>query len=427
MRNSAPAHPPDDRPQRVLSPLAWRAVLGGFMIVVFYPQYHGVGGIARYLESFLANLPKGAPPVVLVTGGDARAGAGPAAPGGVGTEPQIETIHLPAPDNRWGLALWGWRARHCLATLERQRGPITAVNLHIPPLIPGLLLAARFPVVLTAHTTYVGMSGRFEGNRHFRSPWNALSLWLKTAMERHLIARARQVITLTEQGRQELALYGRHEGVHVIPNGVDTAVFTPAPAAAPGAQAAKDIDVLFCGRIEKRKGSRPMVEVCRRLVAAHPGIRIAIVGYGDDEAHVRGQLGVFPAQVQLTGKVPPEQMVGYYRRSRVYASTSYYEGLPGTCLEAMACGVPAVVWDRAFYRGLVVEGLTGRVVPTNDGAAMADAVAALLHAPEAAATLGRQARDLVRERYDWRRLAQQVLEVCTTRTPRAGLAPAVAQ
>jgi hypothetical protein len=70
------------------------------------------------------------------------------------------------------------------------------------------------------------------------------------AMERHILDRSAQVITLTEQGRQELARYGRHGGVVVIPNGVDTATFIEDPTVA------QDIDVLFCGRIERRKGSR---------------------------------------------------------------------------------------------------------------------------------------------------------------------------
>jgi hypothetical protein len=38
------------------------------MIAIVYPQFYGVGGIARYLESFLANLPKDSPSIYLITG-----------------------------------------------------------------------------------------------------------------------------------------------------------------------------------------------------------------------------------------------------------------------------------------------------------------------------------------------------------------------
>lgn len=375
------------------------------MIVILYPQFYGVAGIARYLDSFLANLPEGAPPMVMVTG-DA-----PAAGQAVRHYPGVEIVHIPLGRTRFGLTRWSWRARRVLAELDRST-PITAVALHIPPMIPGLLLARRFPLVLTAHTTYEGMSGRFDGNRHFSSPWNPVSLWIKRWMEQRLIDRAERIITLTEQGRQELALYGRHERIEVVPNGVDCRQFTPvavAEAEAAAEPAVKDIDVLFAGRIEQRKGSRPLVAVCRGLVAANPQLRITIVGYGDDEAHVRQGLADLSGAVTMLGKQPFEAMAGLYRRAHVYASTSYYEGLPGTCLEAMAAGLPAVVWDLLFYRGLVLPGRTGLLIPVNDADALVHGLLDLLQDPARMRAMGQHAQALVQARYDWRRLAGQVL------------------
>ena len=187
--------------------------------------------------------------------------------------------------------------------------------------------------MLTAHTTYLGMSGRFYETKHFVSQWSGLSLIIKSWMEHRIFSLTSKVITLTEQGRQEVLAYGFKGPVTVIPNGADVKLFTSNDAVE------KDIDVLFCGRIETRKGSRPMVELCSHLIAKKPDIRIAIVGYGDDEAWVKAALAPYGHNVLMTGKVPFSEMLGYYNRSRVYASTSYYEGLPGTCLEAMAMQV----------------------------------------------------------------------------------------
>jgi len=379
------------------------------LIVIFYPEFGGVHGIARYLDSFLAHLPHGAPPIVLITAGT---------PAGWHAPPGVEVQLLPMRPHRLGLVWWTLRARAALARLERKRGPVSAMNLHIPPLIPALLFSRRHRIVLTAHTTYLGMSGRFDQPRHFDSPWNRLSVAIKMAMERHILKRAAQVITLTEQGRQELARYGRQGGVVVIPNGVDTATFRADNAVAP------DIDVLFCGRIERRKGSRPLVEVCRRLLARRPGLRICIVGYGDDEAHVRQGLAEFSGPggaIRLEGRVPLSAMPLFYQRSRVYASTSYYEGLPGTCLEAMATGLPAVVWNLPFYGGLVVEGCTGSLAAPNDLDDFTQRVLALTDHPDRATALGCSAVQLVRRRHDWQRLAQQVISACTPPQQRCAL------
>lgn len=365
------------------------------MIAIVYPQFYGVGGIARYLDSFLSNLPADHPPVYLVTGDEHR-------------EPRsykgVEIIHIPFSSSRFNLFTWGLQARKLLTRMHAE-GKIQWVNLHFPPLIPGLFLPRHIPVVLTAHTTYLGMSGRFYTAKHFDSQWGKLSLAIKSWMERRIFGLTSKAITLTEQGRQEVLAYGFKGSVTVIPNGADVKLFTPDLAVA------KDIDVLFCGRIEFRKGSRAMVELCRKLIEKKPDIRIAIVGYGDDDAWVNAALSSYGENVLLTGKVPFSEMIGYYNRSRVYASTSYYEGLPGTCLEAMAMQLPVVVWDFLFYRGLVVEGETGKLVVPNDFDNMAEKIFDILLHPQFASGMGRKGRELLEKEYSWSKLAYDILRV----------------
>lgn len=152
-----------------------------------------------------------------------------------------------------------------------------------------------------------------------------------------------------------------------------------------------------------------MVDICRALVAARPSIRIVIVGYGEDFDWVRAGLESLSA-VHLTGKISFEQMRDYYKRSRTYVSTSYYEGLPGTCLEAMAMGLPTVVWDFLFYRGLVLDGQTGFVVEPNDLKAMCSKVLELLDDSAAAGRFGTAGRELLQSAYGWQSLAPRILD-----------------
>lgn len=365
------------------------------MIAIINPQFYGVHGIARYLDSFLSNLPEDHPPIYLITGEEHRVER---------YYPGVEIIHFPYTENRFSLIFWSLNVRNKLISLYDE-GKIQWVNLHFPPLIPGLFLPRHIPVMLTAHTTYFGMSGRFYETRHFVSQWSGVSLAIKSWMEHRIFSLASKVITLTEQGRQEVLAYGFKNSVTVIPNGADVKLFTPDDGIE------KDIDVLFCGRIELRKGSRPMVELCRQLIARKPDIRIAIVGYGDDEAWVKAALSPYEQNVLIAGKVPFSETLGYYNRSRVYVSTSYYEGLPGTCLEAMAMQLPAVVWDFLFYRGLVVEGQTGSLAKPNDFAGMTDKVLELLSNPRLTTEMGRNGRALLESNYNWTKLARDVLAV----------------
>ncbi len=363
------------------------------MIAIVYPQFYGVGGIARYLDSFLSNLPIDHPTIYLITGDEHRMDR---------QYPGVEIIHVPFSSSRLNLFLWGWRVRRLLTQLHDEK-KVSLVNFHFPPLIPGLLLPRHIPMVLTAHTTYLGMSGQFYPERHFTSQWNGLSLAIKYWMEHRIIARAHTVISLTEQGRQEILAYGYSGPIVVIPNGVDVSLFTLDEGVK------KDVDVLFCGRIEFRKGSRGMVELCRRLITIRPEIRICIVGYGDDDCWVRSQLAGYGKNVQMAGKVPFAEMVEFYNRSRIYVSTSYYEGLPGTCLEAMSMCLPAVGWNFSFYHGLIVNNKTGLLAAPNDFEGIVSQVHFLLENPTVAEEMGHNARSLLESDYDWKGLARKVL------------------
>jgi hypothetical protein len=137
------------------------------LIVIFYPQFHGIHGIARYLESLLTHGPSRAPSAQAGTRWDHTAPPSTrSVPDVEGTPkphpddaapppevvlitargsgpprdfPGVEVIEIAAPDHRLGLLQWGWRARQVLQDLER-RGPIEAVNLHIapPPVVDAL-------------------------------------------------------------------------------------------------------------------------------------------------------------------------------------------------------------------------------------------------------------------------------------------------
>ncbi|MDP1774319.1 MAG: glycosyltransferase [Methylobacter sp.] len=365
------------------------------MIAIVNPQFYGVHGIARYLDSFLSNLPTDHPPVYLITSDEHRDGR---------HYPGVEIIHFPCNQSRFSLFFWSLSARNKLISLYDE-GKIQWVNLHSPPLIPGLFLPRHIPVVLTVHSTYLGFSGDFYQEKLYDSDINWLILKIKMWMESRIYENSSMAITLTEFGREQVLAYGYDKPINIIPNGVDLNQFKFS------SDDTKDIDVLFCGRIEHLKGSKGMVKVCRQLVEKKKDILIYIVGYGDEENWVRQQLGDLAGNVIMTGQVPFAEMMSYYSRSRVYVSTSYYEGLPGTCLEALAMQLPAVVWDFLFYRGLVVEGRTGSLVKPNDFPGMTGKVLDLLAKPKLAAEMGRNGRALLESDYNWVNLARDVLAV----------------
>jgi glycosyltransferase involved in cell wall biosynthesis len=365
------------------------------MIAIVYPQFYGVGGIARYLDSFLSNLPPLHPTIYVITGDELRVEK---------HYKNVELIHLPFNSNRFNLFFWTLKARKILNELYKQR-KIQYVNLHIPPLIPGLLLNKKIPLILTAHTTYIGMSGRFYKTHYFESQWSSFEIKVKLWMELRIFKQATKIITLTEQGKQELLSYGIDKPIEVIPNGVDMSLFNI------NNQIEKQYDVIFSGRIEVRKGSRAVVDLCKQLIEKKPNIRILIVGYGDDESHVMAKLAPFTQNITFTGKVNFSAMQQFYQQSQLYVSTSYYEGLPGTCLEAMAMGLPVIAWKFSFYEGLIMDGENGYLVKPNDTQEMCNKILGLLDDKMRMENMKSMAVAHVNHQYNWQTLSQKVLAV----------------
>ena len=80
----------------------------------------------------------------------------------------------------------------------------------------------------------------------------------------------------------------------------------------------------------------------------------------------------------------------------VFALSSQHEGLPISLLEAMAAGVPCVATSVGGVPEVINNGSEGLLVPAGDGIALADALNALLHAPELRKAIGARAAQTAR-------------------------------
>ena len=88
--------------------------------------------------------------------------------------------------------------------------------------------------------------------------------------------------------------------------------------------------------------------------------------------------------------------------------------LPLAVLEALAAGLPVITTAVAALPEAVVDGVSGRIVPADDPAALAAAICELEGDASLRRTMGRAARAAARERFDasvnYGRLLETVLE-----------------
>lgn len=159
-------------------------------------------------------------------------------------------------------------------------------------------------------------------------------------------------------------------------------------------------------RLFELKGHEYLIEAASGVVREFPEVRFLLVGDG----LLRGELEVEIARRGLeknfvfTGLVPPSHIPQYVAQMDVLAHLSLREGLPRTVVQALAGGIPAVAFPLDGTPEVVFDGETGLLCPAKDAKAVEAALLRLLRSPQAAAAMGARGRELVRERFDWRRM-----------------------
>ena len=185
---------------------------------------------------------------------------------------------------------------------------------------------------------------------------------LGDTMERRIAPRfyrRSRVVTLSESSRREIVdmLHLRPEQVTVAPPGVDERY-------APGGQRSVTPLVVAVGRLVPVKRFDALMRALAPLKADHPDLEAVIIGEGYERSSLealRAELGVAD-WIRLPGRVGDDELVDWYRRAWVVASSSQREGWGMTLTEAAACGTPAVATNIAGHADAVVEGKSGLLV-----------------------------------------------------------------
>lgn len=261
--------------------------------------------------------------------------------------------------------------------------------------------ACGVPVAQTFHA--LGTVKRRHQGAADTSPPRRIELERRVATEADLVLAtcSDEVVEL-----QRMGVPTPH--VQVVPCGVDTAHFRPGPAA-PTLRPR----LLAIGRLVERKG----FDVAVRAMSLLPEAELVVAG-GPPAAQLRhdpearrltalaAQLGVAD-RVHLVGQVAHDDMPALVRSARAVLATPWYEPFGIVPIEAAACARPVVGSAVGGLLDTVEDGVTGRLVPPRDPAALAAATSALLDDPGLARRWGEAARRRAVARYDWAQVAQE--------------------
>lgn len=205
------------------------------------------------------------------------------------------------------------------------------------------------------------------------------------------------------------------ERIHYLPNGVDTALFHPADAAARAALRGElglpaDVPVaLYAGVMDARKNIEWLATQWVQQDAFGTGALLVAVGPQSRE----DPNGELIARLNALGRQAPQRFMlrprsadveRYLRAADLLVLPSHREGLPNVVLEAMASGLPCVAADVSGTRDLVQHGRTGYTYSPDDPQALALAVCSGLS--PAGRALGENGRRIAEEQFSLHSVAQ---------------------
>jgi L-malate glycosyltransferase len=193
--------------------------------------------------------------------------------------------------------------------------------------------------------------------------------------------------------------------VTTIHNGVSLSEFAPSDGR--GAEVRKKLGisedefVLVCvARLSGQKGIDILLEAIAQVFRAGFECKCLIVGDGPLKEQLIEQASKSGLAGQVLFEGFREDVRPYLHASSAFVLTSHREGLPLSILEAMACGLPAVVTDVGGNAEAVTHQITGLVVPTGSVEALADAISYLASHPEERERMARAARARARDAFD---------------------------
>jgi starch synthase len=303
-----------------------------------------------------------------------------------------------------------------------------------------------------SHTWYANLAGHLArlryGIPHVATthsleplrPWKAEQLGggydVSQWCERTALESADAVIAVSAQMRDDvLRCYPSIDPVrvHVVHNGIDTDEYAPDTATDVldrlGLDAAGPL-VTFVGRITRQKGVIHLLDALDRV---DPAAQVLLCAGAPDTpeiaAEVRDRVGRLAETrdtvVWVEEMLPRGDVVQLLSHTTAFVCPSIYEPFGLVNVEAMACGAAVVASAVGGIPEIVVDGVTGTLVPfevsgdaygtpgdpTAYAADLATAIDALVRDPARARVMGTAGRDRVVSEFSWSRIAARTVEV----------------
>ena len=295
------------------------------------------------------------------------------------------------------------------------------------PLVPNFAIPEESAnaLVSTVHSTWKGEAEaiKHEGlrklntNEKFMLEFNSL---LRSS-EKKLMKRSDALIAVSMYTKKELTEFYdiEEEKIHIIYNGVDVQKFKPNKDRAGlrrelGLEEKQKI-ILFVGRLYQRKGLDTLFQSISKVVQNFKNAKFVISGEGFRQNKEKllklAEKLKIENSVLFVGYFPDEKLPDLYAASDIFVLPALYENFPFAILEAQATGLPVISTKVGGIPELVTNNKNGLLVEPANSKQLTEEIIILLKNPKFAEELGKRGRRLVEEKFSWRLMANEVVDL----------------
>lgn len=282
----------------------------------------------------------------------------------------------------------------------------------------GYLLSSfeNVPYVLTIHAV---LADEISKTSEFVDSMKNLRLdrllILKTLIEAERFAALRAdviVVPSTYSKYQVIKYYGvSSKKIEVIPHGVNVEEFDSFKQISRHKQGKEDIRICFVGRITKRKGLIYLIRAVEMLRKRNYQVSLEIVGDGPQrktlEEYVRKK-GL--SYIRFLGNLSHKEKLERLSMCDIFCMPSLHEAFGIAILEAMAARKPVVASNVGGIPEVVLDGVTGFLVPPCDIISIAEAIEKLVIDEELRLKMGMNAYRRASQ-FPWRKAAESLLRI----------------
>jgi len=322
------------------------------------------------------------------------------AAGAVGATFGVMRAFAASPRSAWRAArlagrthVLGWRgamkqgaylAEACIVARELRRRRVQHLHNHFPD-------SSGTVAMLAAELAGITFSFTMHGAEILRD----VDKWRLDEK----VKRALFVVSVSWYGRSQAMLVSPASSwprIHVVHCGVDLR------ASSVRAHHADGRHLAFVGRLDDVKGVPLLLDAVSLVRRAYPDVHLTLVGDGPSRSSLEAsaQSAGLQSHVSFVGYRAPVDVRLLLATVDVFVLPSFFEGIPVSLMEAMACGVPVVASNLPGIAELVDDAVNGYLVRAGDSEELAERIAGLLASAELRNRMGRAGRAKVADQFD---------------------------